>query len=93
MKFEWDLKKEKLNIKKHKISFTEAASIFFDDYAIAEFDRSHSDVEDRVKIIGYSENLNLLFVVFAERDQNSIRIISARKATKVERNKYEEKRR
>lgn len=93
MKFEWDLKKEALNIKKHKIGFSEAASVFFDDRAIAEFDVNHSDGEDRIKVIGFSNTLKLLFVVFVERDKKSIRIISARKATKNERSKYEEKNR
>ena len=90
MKFEWDLKKEALNIKKHRVAFSEAASVFFDDNAIAEFDLHHSDSEDRFKVIGFSNSLNLLFVVFVERSKKSIRIISARKATKSERSKYEE---
>ena len=93
MKFEWDLKKEALNIKKHKVAFSEAASVFFDDKAIAEIDLDHSAHEDRFKVIGFSSNLNLLFVVFVERYKKSIRIISARKATKSEKSKYEEKNR
>ncbi len=93
MKFEWDLKKEALNIKKHNVAFSEAASVFFDDNAIAEFDLLHSNSEDKFKVIGFSSRLNLLFVVFVERDKKSVRIISARKATKSERTKYEEKNR
>ena len=67
--------------------------MFFDDNAIAEFDLHHSHYEDRFKVIGFSSSLNLLFVVFIERNKKSIRIISARKVTKSERNKYEEKNR
>ena len=67
--------------------------MFFDDNAIAEFDLLHSNSEDRFKVIGFSSRLNLLFVVFVERDKKSVRIISARKATKSERTKYEEKNR
>ncbi len=93
VKFKWDLQKEKINKLKHKIAFDEAASVFFDDKAIVEFDVDHSFSEERFKVIGFSMKANLLFVVFVEKDKNIIRIVSARKASSKERRKYEEKNR
>lgn len=91
MKFVWDLKKEKLNIAKHGVSFQEASDIFIDDRAITEFDNKNSQNEDRFLIIGISRKLNILFVVFVEKVDSEIRIISARKANSKERNSYEKR--
>ena len=89
MRFEWDDEKALANMKKHGISFGEATEVFYDPNALEGSDPEHSDEEDRFFIIGYSAN-HLLFVVFAQRHGNVIRIISARPPTPTERNLYEE---
>jgi uncharacterized DUF497 family protein len=89
--FEWDIDKSSINLKKHKVSFEEAMSVWNDDYAAMFYDEKHSDFEERYYFVGYSKKNNLLVISFTERD-NKIRIISARKATKYERNRHEENR-
>ena len=90
MKFEWDTRKAEHNLKKHKVSFEEASTVFFDDLAKIAFDPDHSEDEHRQIVIGHSYNKNLLFVVhIAHGEKNVIRIISARKATKKERLDFE----
>jgi len=87
MKFEWDGDKNKINIKKHKISFEYAAYVFADIEAITIFDEMHSFDEERWITIGRVKKLNIIVVVHTERfkDKNRfIRIISARKANKDE---------
>ena len=89
MKFVWDEKKNKENIKAHKISFLEAKTAFYDPNAKIIHDPDHSFEEDRFIIMGLSELLNLLIVCHCYREEAEvIRIISARKATKVEINSY-----
>jgi len=88
-KFEWDTDKGLLNIEKHGIPFKEAATVFRDDRASVFDDDEHSFYEERFKIIGISGNLRLLTVCHCYRnDDSTIRIISARKATKTEQTKY-----
>ena len=89
--FEWDRKKNELNIFKHDVSFEEASTVFEDDYAVTLFDEDHSEYEDRFKIIGISKNLLELTVCHCYRGENEdiVRIISARKATKAEMEIYE----
>ncbi|MBL7669686.1 MAG: BrnT family toxin [Bdellovibrionaceae bacterium] len=90
MKFDWDLKKAEFNLKKHKVSFEEATTVFFDDLAKITFDPDHSDDEHRQILIGHSYNRRLLFVIHVSiEEKNTIRIISARKATKRERKDFE----
>ncbi len=90
MKFEWDLRKADQNLKKHKVSFEDASTVFFDDLAKITFDPDHSEDEHRQILIGHSYNKKLLFVVhIAYEEKNVIRIISARKATKKERHDFE----
>lgn len=90
MKFDWDRKKAEFNLKKHKVSFEEATSVFFDDLAKITFDPDHSDDEHRQILIGHSHSRKLLFVIHvAFEEKNTIRIISARKATKRERKDFE----
>ncbi len=85
IKFEWDSAKAIANIKKHGISFEEAQSIFYDEFAIQFFDDEHSSAEERFLLLGTSTNSRLLIVAHCERDAgHTIRIISARKATKRE---------
>jgi uncharacterized DUF497 family protein len=88
--FEWDPVKAESNIKKHKVSFTEAKSVFYDEFAIQFFDEESSESEDRFLMLGMSNELRVLIVSHCERYQgNTIRIISARKATNNERRFYE----
>lgn len=89
--FEWDKKKNATNIKKHGISFLEAKTVFYDDEAILFDDPVHSEKEERFLIIGLSRTNKTLIVSHCYRENdNIIRIISARKATKTERKIYEE---
>jgi uncharacterized DUF497 family protein len=89
--FEWDKKKNELNIFKHDVSFEEASTVFRDEYAVTLFDEEHSNDENRFIIIGISENLLELAVCHCYRgdNENIIRIISARKANNSERDIYE----
>ncbi|MBT3198435.1 MAG: BrnT family toxin [Phycisphaerales bacterium] len=87
--FLWDEKKNKANQKKHRVSFEEAQSVFFDEDAIEFFDPIHSESEDRFIMLGLSAHLRVLVVCHCYRQNAStIRIISARKATKKERENY-----
>ncbi len=86
--FEWDERKAKQNIRKHGVSFEEAATVFGDQFSITIYDPLHSEDEDRFVILGMSNKNRLLVVVHIELD-DKIRIISARKATKKERKQYE----
>ena len=94
MRFEWDEKKNELNKNKHRVSFEEARTVFDDDNAIYDFDKENSTAdEQRFIIIGIAERLeNPLTVCHCYRGKNEeiIRIISARNATKVEAKLYEE---
>ena len=88
LSFEWDANKEALNLKKHGISFMEAASVFSDDWAIVFDDPDHSDGERRFLIIGVSSRERLCIVSHCERGEDVIRIIFTRKATRKERSAY-----
>jgi len=91
IKFEWDKQKAKSNFAKHKIAFAEASTVFEDEKSRLITDPAHSLDEDRFIIIGFSLNLRLLVVCHCYRDNDEIiRIISARKATKKETIQYEE---
>ena len=92
LKFEWDKKKAKINLKKHDVSFDEASTVFGDSLANVFDDDEHSSNEEREYIIGHSSFHRLLIVFFTERAKDLIRIFSARKATKKERKDYEENR-
>ncbi|HEV3469050.1 MAG TPA: BrnT family toxin [Pyrinomonadaceae bacterium] len=89
MRFEWDDQKALANVKKHGITFGEATEVFYDPNAVEASDPEHSSDEGRFVIIGYSTR-QLLFVVFAQRYGDVIRIISARPPTPTERKLYEE---
>lgn len=89
IRFEWDENKNELNKKKHKISFEEAKTVFYDDQALLIDDPEHSEEEDRFIILGFSHRTNLLVVCHCYRaSETVIRIISARKATKTEATYY-----
>lgn len=85
----WDENKAESNLKKHGISFDEAQSVFFVSSSITIEYKEHG--EERFVTIAFSKKLNLLVVVYAYREADEIRIISARKATKKEKKIYEER--
>lgn len=88
MIFEWDDEKEKINIAKHGIDFTTAARVFNDENRLELYDEAHSDTEDRYITIGIIDEIAyIVMVVYTEREE-TIRLISARKATKQERRIY-----
>lgn len=94
MKFEWDDNKNQINKIKHKVGFEKAATVFSDFEALTIFDNKHSDEEDRWISLGRANDNNLYVVVFKEinNDQKRyIRLISARKANKVETKVYFDK--
>jgi uncharacterized DUF497 family protein len=89
VRFEWDESKNAINLKKHKISFDEATTVFYDERARIINDPDHSAGEDRFIILGLSKKANLLVVCHCQRSSETvIRIFSARKATKTETNQY-----
>jgi len=91
--FEWDARKARINLEKHKVSFDEAQSIFADSLLITFPDELHSKTEERFISIGMSTRARVLLVVHTEREEITerivIRIISCRKATTSERTNYE----
>ncbi len=89
MKIEWDPKKARINLKKHEVAFEEAATALSDPMAITGADPDHSDYEDRYITFGVSARSRLL-VVSHTAEGETIRLISARKASKGERELYEE---
>ena len=85
IRFEWHPGKAAANLKKHQVSFEEAQSVFYDEYAVQFFDEEHSSDEDRFIMLGMSVHTRLLIVCHCEREDGEvIRIISARKATRRE---------
>jgi hypothetical protein len=88
--FEWDPRKAAQNLRKHRVSFHEAATVFGDSLAITYHDPDHSISEQRFITVGVSNAGRFLIVAHADRNEN-VRIISARKATSGERRHYEEK--
>ncbi len=90
MEFEWDENKNLTNYQKHGVWFEEAQTLWADELSREFFDPEHSEEEDRFIRVGHSTSSRLLLVVFCEReDGNKIRIVSARKATTKEQEKYE----
>jgi uncharacterized protein len=89
VEFEWDEEKAKTNVSKHGVSFLEARTVFGDQLAMTISDPLHSGSEERFVELGYSNQGRLLVVVYTERGAR-IRIISARTATRTEREAYEQ---
>lgn len=89
MKFEWDESKALRNEEKHGISFAEATTVFGDPMELTISDPDHSKGEYRFLSVGRSSLGNLLVVSYTEREENNIRIISARRATEYEQKHYE----
>lgn len=88
MQFEWDPGKAKLNHRKHRVSFEEAVTVFYDPLAATFDDPNHSVEERRLITIGFSSRDHLLVVSHVERGE-ATRIISARRATSRERKRHE----
>ena len=89
MPFDWDPDKAAENLRRHRVSFEEAATVFRDPLSRTFSDPGHAEGEERYLDIGYSETGRLLIVSYTER-QGQVRIISARLATRKERRNYEE---
>ena len=89
IQFEWDPRKAQANLRKHKVSFEDAQSVFSDEHALLIDDPDHSKEEDRFVLLGLSQGLRLLVVVHCYRAEGRvIRIISARKADTDEQSVY-----
>ena len=89
LEFDWDSEKARINLRKHRVSFREAAMVFGDLLAITYYDDAHSDHKRRFITIGMSDRGRVL-VVSHTVERKQLRIISARKATRHERKVYEE---
>ncbi len=89
--FDWDPEKARSNVRKHGVSFEEASTVFGDPLALLMRDPDHSLEEERYLLLGMSIRERLLVVAYAERPPLT-RLISARRASRVERRKYEEER-
>jgi uncharacterized DUF497 family protein len=87
--YEWNPKKAKANLHRHRVSFEEAATVFLDPLAVTYPDPHHSEDEDREITIGHSAKRGVVFLSHTQRGDR-IRIISARKVTRRERKQYEE---
>ncbi|PJZ64911.1 hypothetical protein CH371_15520 [Leptospira wolffii] len=91
MLFEWDDKKNSSNLKKHQISFEQASQVFLDKDAIYIPDENHSEDEERWLVLGKIANFTIIVVVFVDKsnkNEEKLRIISARKADKLEEKEY-----
>ena len=89
MRFEWDPDEAASNVRKHKVTFDMAKTVFYDDFAVQFFDQENASDEDRFLLLGMGSDARLLLVCHCEReDGDVIRIISARKATDREAQYY-----
>lgn len=92
IRFKWEAHKETQNRRKHGVPFAEAETVFSDEHALLVDDPDHSAEEDRFALLGLSAKLRLLVVVHCYRERDAvIRIISARKATRRERDIYNQR--
>ena len=92
--FEWDPEKAAQNLRKHRVSFEQAATVFLDPQALSVYDSQHSENEDRWITLGSDKRGALLVVCHTFREVGAsnavVRVISSRKATKAERKQYEQ---
>ena len=90
IEFDWNPAKARKNLRNHGVSFEEAKSVFYDDFARQFYDETHSDGEERFLLLGVSNASRILLICHCEMEsKNVIRLISARKATSKERKLYE----
>jgi len=90
--YEWDLNKADENLKRHKVSFDEATSVFTDPFALTFDDPDHSQEERRYVTTGTSSKQRIVFLAHVDRGEDQVRIISARPATATEAHAYQESR-
>ena len=91
LRFVWDPRKARENARKHGVTFEEAQTVFLDDYALLIDDPDHSEVEDRFLLLGVSSRLRFLVVCHCYWEATGlIRLVSARKADRVEQRQYTE---
>jgi uncharacterized DUF497 family protein len=91
IEFEWDSRKARANLAKHGVSFEEAESVFYDELGLLLDDPDHSEEEDHFILLGLSAHLRVLVVVHCFREpDDTIRIISARRATRSETDLYQD---
>jgi len=88
LRFEWDESKAGLNKRKHGVSFEEAQTVFLDEHALLVADPDHSAIEDRFILLGLSSGLRMLVVCHCYRRGGLIRLFSARRAIRSEREQY-----
>lgn len=88
IEFEWDERKNQENFRKHGITFQEAQTVFSDEHALLIDDLGHSKDEDRFVLLGLSADLQTLVVCHCYRRGTVVRVISARRATRREREQY-----
>jgi hypothetical protein len=88
LRFEWEKRKDAENRRRHGVSFDEARTVFSDEHALLIADPDHWDHEDRFVLLGLSSALRTLVVCHCYRHDDVIRIISARKANRAEREEY-----
>ena len=92
LRFTWNASKASANVRKHRVAFTEAQTVFYDEEALLIADPDHSETEDRFLLLGLSATLRTIMVVHVYNDDDdTIRIISARKATAKERAMYSQR--
>ena len=92
LRFVWDPRKAKVNLRKHGVSFEEAQTVFLDDHALLVDDPDHSDDEDRFLLLGVSSGLRVLVVCHCHRESEQvIRLINARKGDREERRQYNQR--
>jgi uncharacterized protein len=91
VRYEWDEAKARSNVRKHGVPFSEALTVFLDPLALTVDDPDHSTDERRFITIGHSQRRRVLLVAHADRGDDRLRIISARRATRRERHVYEER--
>jgi uncharacterized DUF497 family protein len=89
MEFEWDPDKAQTNLRKHRVGFQEAATVFRDPLSVTIFDPDHSRDEDRYVTIGQTQRGRVVMVAHTDRRERT-RIVSARELTRAEREAYEE---
>ena len=88
LRFEWNDRRNAENRRRHGVSFEEARTVFFDEHALLLADPDHSASEDRFVLLGLSSALRTLVVCHCYRNDNVIRIVSARRADREEREQY-----
>ncbi len=94
LRFEWDRRKDRANVRKHGLSFEEARAVFYDEHAIQFYDPEHSEEEDRFLLLGMSPKLRVIVVCHCFRESDLVvRIISARRANGPEQSEYWRRRR